>query len=264
MAVLDWAPEQYLQFKQERTQPSLDLVARISLEDPESIIDIGCGPGNSTRILRERWPHAEIIGIDKSEKMIGRARADYPDQTWIIGDAASLETDRTFDLVFSNAVIHWIPDHESLLRRLFKLVNKRGILAIQVPANQESPLYKIIIKIARSARWSPSTSGREQLITYHNAEYYYNLLVSRTREIALWETTYHHILNSHQELIEWYRSTAMKPYLDSLRNDGERAHFEKEVLDECKAYYPLQSDGRILYPFKRLFFTARNSGNGKK
>jgi trans-aconitate 2-methyltransferase len=255
--VREWDPEQYLQFEHERTQPSIDLVARIPLEDPQTIIDIGCGPGNSTQILRKRWPQADIIGLDKSAKMIERARTDYPDQTWIVGDASTLAPDHRYDIVFSNAVIHWISDHHRLLLRLFNIVEKNGILAIQVPANHESPLYRIILNVARSGKWSRFTSGAEGLITYHAAEYYYNELAPLTKDIVLWETTYYHILKSHQDLVAWYKSTAMKPLLESLPADSDREEFEQEVLTECKKQYPLQSDGRILYPFKRLFFIAR-------
>ncbi len=255
----DWDPQQYLQFEHERTQPSIDLVARISLENLKSIIDIGCGPGNSTQILRKRWPHADVVGLDKSPKMIERARTDHPEQAWAIGDASTLATDRKYDLVFSNAAIHWIPNHHLLIPRLFQLVNPNGMLAIQVPANYESPLYKIILNVARSRKWSAFTSGDDAPITYHNAEYYYNQLVSLTQDIVLWETTYYHILKSHQDLVAWYKSTAMKPILEKLPTDATREEFEHMVLAECKEQYPSQSDGRILYPFMRLFFTARRT-----
>lgn len=253
----EWDPYQYLQFKRERTQPSIDLVARIQMDDPRTIIDIGCGPGNSTQILLRRWPHADILGLDKSEKMIQKARQDYPHQKWIVGDASTLDTHQTYDIVFSNAAIHWIPRHEILLQRLFQKVNENGILAIQVPTNQESPLYKAILRVSKSGKWNTFTTGREAAITYHSAEYYYGQLSLYTKEITIWETIYYHIMNSHQELIDWYKSTAMKPYLDSLPTDESRAEFEKEILIECKAAYSLQRDGKILYPFKRLFFTAR-------
>jgi trans-aconitate 2-methyltransferase len=257
--VREWDPQQYLQFEHERTQPSIDLVARIPLEDPETIIDIGCGPGNSTQILRKRWPRADIVGLDNSEKMIERALKDHPGQKWMIGDASTLEPDQQYDLVFSNAAIHWVPDHHELVPRLFCLVKKGGILAIQVPANNESPLYKIILNVSRSSKWSAFTAGHEDLITYHASEYYYDLLVSLTQDIALWETTYYHILKSHQDLVAWYKSTAMRPLLESLPTDDDRAEFEQEVLTRCKEQYPPQSDGRILYPFKRIFFIARKT-----
>ncbi len=258
----DWDPEQYLRFQGERTQPSIDLAARIPLDDPRSIIDVGCGPGSSTRVLRKRWPHADIIGIDKSEKMIQRARRDYPGQKWVVGDASTFETPSSFDIVFSNAAIHWIPQHEILLRQLFRMLKGNGVLAVQVPANQESPLFRAILRVSENGKWSAYTRGREAAITYHNPAYYYSQLSSYAKDISLWETIYYHIMNSHQDLIEWYQSTAMKPFLDSLPTDESREEFKGEILAECKASYPLQNDGKLLYPFKRLFFTARKPADG--
>jgi trans-aconitate 2-methyltransferase len=253
----DWNPDQYLQFKDERTQPSIDLVARIRMDYPKTIVDIGCGPGNSTQVLLKRWPRADILGIDSSDAMIQRAREDYPHQKWAVADAANITTRQTYDIVFSNAAIHWIPEHDLLLQRLFQIVNENGILAVQVPANQESPLYKAILRVSRSRKWRAFTNGREESITYHNADYYYGQLVLYAKEIVIWETIYYHIMKSHEELIDWYKSTAMKPFLDSLPNDECRQEFKKEVLHECRTAYPFQRDRRILYPFKRLFFTAR-------
>lgn len=126
-------------------------------------------------------------------------------------------------------------------------------MAIQVPANYESPLYKILQSVAQSSKWGAFTSGYDKLITYHNAEYYYNRLVSLTQDIALWESIYYHILKSHQDLVAWYKSTAMKPILEKLQTDDDREEFEQTVLAECKKQYSPQTDGRILYPFKRLF-----------
>jgi len=261
----EWNPDQYLQFKCERTQPSIDLVARIQMDDPKTIIDIGCGPGNSTQILLKRWPNADILGIDSSEAMIQRARQDYPHQKWVVADAATLTTRLTYDIVFSNAAIHWIPRHDLLLQRLFQIVNENGILAVQVPANQESPLYKSILRVSKRGKWSEFTAGREYSITYHSADYYYGQLTLYAKDIAIWETIYYHIMKSHEELIDWYKGTAMKPFLDSLSDDQSREEFIREVLIDCQTAYPLQRDRRVLYPFKRLFFTARKSfGNQVK
>lgn len=172
---------------------------------------------------------------------------------------STLTTDRQYDIVFSNAAIHWIPDHHRLIPRLFQIVREDGILAVQVPANHESPLYKIIVNVARRSKWSAFTAGCDGLITYHPADYYYNELASLTQDIVLWETTYYHILKSHQDLVAWYKSTAMKPFLESLPADENREEFEQAVLTECKEQYLPQGDGRILYPFKRLFFTAHKT-----
>jgi trans-aconitate 2-methyltransferase len=253
----DWNPKQYLKFRNERTQPSIDLVARIMINAPKTIIDIGCGPGNSTQILYGKWPNADIVGLDSSQKMIEKARQDYPGQKWVVGDAAALDTDQKYDIVFSNATLQWVPDHHSLMPRLFNVLNKTGVLAVQVPANNESPLHKVLLSVAQDRKWKRYTSSCEKLLTYHNVEYYYNVLISLTENFDVWETTYHHVLESHEALLEWYRSTGMKPFLERLPDDVARAEFEKEILMQCKSFYPIQTDGKILYPFRRLFFTAK-------
>ena len=255
----DWNPQQYLKFKSERTQPSIDLVARIAINEPETIIDIGCGPGNSTQILHRRWPDADIVGLDSSQKMIEKARQDYPGQKWIVGHAADLDTKQKYDIVFSNATLQWVPNHDVLIPRLFDAVNKNGVLAVQVPANNESPLHKALYSVAQSRKWKGYTSGCEKLLTYHNAGYYYNVLIGLTENFDIWETTYYHVLGSHEAMLEWYSSTGMKPFLERLPDEEASNEFEQEILMQCQPLYPVQSDGKILYPFKRLFFTASKS-----
>jgi trans-aconitate 2-methyltransferase len=252
----DWDPEQYLKFKDERTQPSIDLVSRIKIKNVTSIIDIGCGPGNSTQILYQKWPSAEIVGIDNSEQMIKKAKEDYPHQKWFVADAASLETNTLYDIVFSNATLQWIPHHEILIPNLFKFVRNKGALAVQVPANNESPLHKALISVSSDDYWYRYTQGCEKLIHYHSSDYYFNLLSPLATELVLWETTYYHILPSHQGLIEWYESTGMRPFLDRLPNEESRTKFKNEVLRRCQDHFKIQNNRKILYPFKRIFFIA--------
>ena len=252
----DWNPEEYLKFKNERTQPAFDLVSRIKIEKANSIIDIGCGPGNSARILHQRWPSSEIVGIDSSEEMIRKAREDYPRQKWLIADAASFESNLSYDIVFSNAALQWIPNHENLIPNLFRFVRHKGALAVQIPANNESPLHKALISVALSDHWYRYTEGCDKLLNYQSSDYYYDLLTPLASEIELWETIYYHILPSHLELIEWYRSTGMRPFLDRLPDEDSRIKFEHDVLEGCKDNYKIQNSGKILYPFKRIFFIA--------
>jgi trans-aconitate 2-methyltransferase len=254
--VAGWDPQQYMRFGDERTQPSVDLVARIKLDNPASIVDLGCGPGNSTRVLKERWPLARVTGLDSSREMIDRARKEYPDGEWIVGDAAEVPLDHTFDLVFSNATLQWIPDHEALVPRLFRTVNPGGALAVQVPANQESPLHRALVSVAEKPEWRQYTARCDNLLHYHTGEYYYGLLYPLTTSTVLWETTYFHILESQRDIVEWYKGTGMRPYLESLPDDARRAAFENEVLEACRSSYPVQGNGKVLYPFKRVFFIA--------
>jgi trans-aconitate 2-methyltransferase len=252
----DWNPQLYLQYGKERTQPSRDLVARIQLDNPGSIIDLGCGPGNSTQILKERWPHADITGLDKSPGMIEKAGKDYPDQKWIVGDVASMEGEQQYDLVFSNATLQWLPDHHLLIPKLFRLVKPNGVMATQLPANQNSPLHQLLIATSRKRKWSSYTEGVEKLLTYNNAGFYYDAFSSIAKSVAIWETIYYHIYNSHQDLIDFYKSTGMKPILERLPDDQARHEFEAELLGEYQKIYPLQNDGKILAPMRRLFIVA--------
>ena len=260
----DWNPQQYLKFEKERTQPSIDLVSRISLEDPRTIIDIGCGPGNSTQILHKRWPLADIVGIDNSAAMIERARADYPMQQWEVRDAACPAPGRRYDIVFSSATLQWVPDHDVLMPLLFEMVNSNGILAIQVPANIDSPFFRIMLRVGANAKWGKYTAGCEKLLTYHTAEFYYNKLGTLTQDIDIWKTTYFHSMRSHRDLTAWHKSTGMRPFLDKLPDDGARQKFEDDIVAECEASYPVQSDGNILYLFDRLFLIAGKNRQRQK
>jgi len=252
----EWNPHQYLKFVSERTQPSIDLASRINIENPKSIIDIGCGPGNSTQVLRDRWPEAKTVGLDSSERMIGKAKKDYPESEWIIADASTFTFERKYDIVFSNAAIQWMPGHESLILKFFQVVEDGGVLAVQVPADSESPLRQALLSVSSNPKWSRFTSGAEKLITYHSADYYYNILTSVSTKLEIWETVYYHILNSHTDLVEWYKGTGMRPFLEKIPDEASRKEFEDDVLVKCKASYEIQKDGKVLYPFRRIFFTA--------
>lgn len=252
----DWSPEQYLKFGSERTQPSIDLVTKIRVDRAESVIDIGCGPGNSTQVLRLRWPHAGITGLDSSREMIEAARESFPREKWIIGDASKLDRGESYDIVFSNAVLQWIPDHGALVPRLFSLVRRGGAMAVQVPANGRSPLHRALLSVARRPEWRGFTAGCEQLIHYHGPAYYYGLLRPLASRVELWETSYYHVLSGHGALIEWYKGSGMRPFLERLPDQSARAAFENEVLDACRPFYPVRKRGEILYPFRRLFFIA--------
>lgn len=254
-----WDPKQYLKFENERTQPSIDLTARIGIEKPGMIIDIGCGPGNSTAVLKQRWPNAQITGLDNSIEMIKKAGSLYPEGTWVLGDIVNFKSDHLFDIVFSNATLQWIHSHEVLLPKLFELVSEKGVLAVQVPANGDSPLYQGLLSTARTTKWSTFLNECEGLLNYRTAEYYYPILASLSKKFDLWQTIYYHKLLSHRDLIEWYRGTGMKPYLDKLDSAEARNAFEKEILERCVDFYPLQKDGTVLYPFKRTFFIIKKN-----
>lgn len=257
--VEDWNPELYLKFRNERTQPSVDLVNRIQIGfEPENIIDIGCGPGNRGQILFERWPNAKFLGIDSSQKMIEKAIADHPDKSWQIADAAIYQSETKYDIVYSNATIQWIPNHEQLIGHLYDLLTARGVLAVQIPKFRDMIISKDIDNVANKIKWRKLTEHCSQLYTHHDYNFYYDVLSSIFVSIEMWETFYLHVLDSHKLIVEMIKSTGMKPYLDSLNNEFEKEEFENDVLTEVVNHYPAQSNGKVIFPFKRLFMIGFN------
>ena len=250
-----WNPELYLQFANERTQPSLDLVARIALGNPSRIADLGCGPGNSTQVLHRRWPNAEIFGLDNSPEMIASAQTQFPTQKWLCEDAATWHAETPFDLVFSNALLHWLPNHEILFPHLMTQVARGGAFAVQVPEHYDSPFQKCTLELARQARWSERLEPATRALTRGSASFYYDLLQPLSARIDLWETEYLHVMDDAQSIVRWFQSTGLRPYLAELTDD-EQTDFLLELGAACEAAYTRQRDGRVLFAFRRLFFVA--------
>ena len=250
----DWQPNQYLKFANERTQPSIDLVSHINLSNPRKIIDIGCGPGNSTQVLVNKWPNAQVLGIDNSPAMIEKAKSDYPNQQWKIMDANNLDLNEKYDLVFSNATIQWLPNHDELIKILASLTKDKGALAIQLPFYLNMPISKEVAKVAAKEKWLAKTNGCFDNFYVYQVGYYYDVLYPLFDRVELWETSYFHVMDSHMALMEMIRTTGMKPYLDRLNSDIEKVEFENEILDRLKTVYPKQKNGKVLFPFERIFF----------
>jgi trans-aconitate 2-methyltransferase len=256
MTKKDWNPDLYLKFGKERIQPSIDLVSRIHFKEPRSIIDIGCGPGNSTQVLFEKWPGSKIIGVDNSPAMIEKAKEEYPTIEWRIFDAGKDTMKEKFDIVFSNATIQWIPDHEGLLVKLSRLLNENGLLAVQLPLFWDMPLGRSIAHIAGQKRWTEATDSVKDLFTINNYSFYYDHLSELFESIEIWQTDYMHVMKSHYSILEMIRSTGLRPYIEQLENETDRKDFEELVLKSIESEYPSQHDGKVLFPFKRLFFIA--------
>lgn len=250
----DWNPELYLKFKEERTQPAIDLAGRINVENPEKIMDVGCGPGNSTNILSSRWPESEIIGIDNSASMIESAQKNYPEIEWRVEDVTRMETREKYDIIFSNATIQWIKDQEKLIKDLVKMLKDNGALAVQVPQYPNMPISLAIERVSLNKRWEEQTSQANNDFTFHPCDYYYDILSAELESITMWETSYFHIMHSHQNIVEMIKSTGMRTFLDRLDTREEKIEFEKDVLREITRAYPARKDGNVLFPFERLFF----------
>ena len=250
----DWNPELYLKFRNERTQPSIDLVSRIDIESPQSIIDIGCGPGNSTQVLAGRWSGSRIAGLDNSPSMIEKAKNDYPSQEWILADVMDIDPSVKYDIVFSNATIQWIPDHKQLIDSMWKMVNENGVIAVQMPLYNEMPVCGAVEQAA-SGIW-PRLDNVMDIFTFHEPGYYYDVLSYLSGKIDMWVTDYLHIMDSHKSIIEMIKSAGLKPYLDRLESESDKLEFESAALRNIMEAYPAQENGRVIFPFKRLFFIA--------
>jgi trans-aconitate 2-methyltransferase len=253
----DWDSTQYLKFENERTQPAIDLANRIQLDNPQRILDIGCGPGNSTLVLKQRFPHAYILGIDSSENMIAAARKKYPDLDFKACDASRdlSKLGNDFDVVFSNACIQWIPNHDKLLRNMMDILKIGGILAAQTPMNYQEPIHKIIGEVSQSNKWKADFANPRIFFNLTPSEYF-DLLCEISTDFSIWETIYYHTLKSHQDIMAWYRGTGLRPYLNALPDEKE-VIFEQDILEQVINSYPQQKNGDIIFKFPRLFFMAR-------
>jgi len=253
---MDWNSVQYLKFKAERTQPAVDLANRISVVNPKKILDAGCGPGNSTQVLYNKYPDAYILGVDNSEDMIRAAKANYPELDFrlcdISRDLSCLDND--FDIVFSNACIQWVPDHRNLLKNLLNLLNSNGVLAVQIPMNYNEPVHKAIGELVSTEKWKEYFTETSVFHTLSQGEYY-DLLSEISGEFSIWETVYYHVMKSHNDILEWYRGTGLRPYL-SVLPDEKKAEFESDMLQILVRRYPRQKNGDIIFRFPRFFFIA--------
>ncbi len=256
----EWNSNQYLKFKDERTQPCKDLISRLDLSDVKSMLDIGCGPGNSTAELRNKNDNAYILGIDSSENMIDKARQLYKNIDFRICDAASeLSNMQKFDVVFSNACLQWIPNHKVLLSEMFSLLNPNGVMAVQIPVNHDEPIQKIVSELAESPKYKGKLDMQPRVFYMYSAEEYYDILSGLTKEFNIWKIIYHHTMKSHSDIIEWYKGTGLRPYLQALPCDEDRASFEADVYEMVQQSYPVQKNGDVIFRFPRLFFTATKS-----
>lgn len=248
----DWNPEKYLLFKKQRTQPAIDLANRVRDCGAKTIVDIGCGPGNSTAVLKDVFPHANILGIDNSASMISKAKEKYSSLAFSVCSAEDLTG--TYDLLFSNACLQWIPNHEVLIPQLMRKLTGNGVLAVQMPMNLNEPLFCIIKEVAADSKWNFENVYFEKNDTLSPQEYF-DLLSSCSSNFELWETVYYHAMPSHEHLIEWVRSTRLRPYLDVL-DEKQKTEFENEILTRTRSAYPFTASGEVILKFRRFFFAA--------
>lgn len=248
----NWNPSQYLKFKNQRTQPAVDLATRTLKYNPKTVADIGCGPGNSTFVLKQLFPNSDITGIDSSPEMILKAKKEYPDIKFEIGDATALSG--KYDLIFSNACLQWVPDHSTLIPSLMNSLNDGGVLAVQIPMNSDEPLFKLINGISKESKWDLGNAKLQPNETLTPPEYF-NILSKCSSQFDIWETKYYHSMPDHKSLVEWVKGTRLRPYLEYL-SEEKGAEFENEIVKRSKALYPVTDNGSVVLGFRRFFFTA--------
>ncbi|KLK90621.1 trans-aconitate methyltransferase [Microvirga vignae] len=253
----DWNAGQYLKFEDERTRPSVDLLRRVPLSDPQHCVDLGCGPGNSTELLIRRFQAAQIRGLDNSPGMLAKARERLPGLTFEEADIATWQPKERFDLIFANAVLQWIPDHPGLLSRLVSFLRNGGFLAVQMPNNLNEPSHRLMEQIAHEGPWATkltsASAAKEKIGSFED---YYAWLQHAGCTVDIWQTTYVHPLDGADAIVEWFRSTGLKPYLDPLSPE-EQAQYLGRYKEEIARAYPAQADGKVLLRFPRLFFVAQ-------
>jgi trans-aconitate 2-methyltransferase len=250
-----WDPERYLTYADERGRPFLELVSRIEAQAPASVVDLGCGPGNLTTLLRDRWPDADIAGVDSSPEMIERARDADPTITFEVGDLRTWAAEADpFDVLVSNATLQWLPDHLDLLPALVSRVEPGGWFAFQVPGNFEEPSHTIRRDLAAEEPYAAHTKG-VAVPSSHDPHVYLDSLASLGCRVDAWETTYLHVLTGDEPVFTWVSGTGARPTLQVLP-DELRPAFEEEFRRRLRAAYP-ERGGRVVLPFRRVFVVAR-------
>lgn len=251
----DWNPILYERFLQDRTKPSIDLANHITIQ-PQSVFDLGCGTGNSTDVLARKFPNAAIIGEDHSDAMLTKARENHPLLKFISFHAETdWDTLPCFDLIFSNACIQWIPQHQRLIPLMMSHLKDGGQLAVQFPVQTAHPFHQLTRQIAHSEKWQ-SKFHTEVQYNVLTKEAYFDILSSCTCDFELWQTNYCHRMPSHQSIVDWFQSTGLQPYLSQL-TAAEQIHFAQDILHELRNVYPVRANGELLFEFPRLFFVAK-------
>jgi trans-aconitate 2-methyltransferase len=250
----DWSPSTYLKFEDERTRPARDLLAEVRLDAPGRVIDMGCGPGNSTELLVERFAGAEVIGLDNSPNMLAKARERLPKVRFEVADASTWVPDERTSLVFANAIYQWIPGHIDALQNVVDALPEGGVLAVQMPDNVGEPSHQLMRQIAADGPWADilQDAARDPLPPVRT---YYDALKPHAARLDIWHTAYNHVLADADAIVEWVSATGLRPFVDPLSPE-HRAEFLSRYKAAIAKAYPSVVDGKVLLRFPRLFMIA--------
>ncbi|MBA4271597.1 MAG: trans-aconitate 2-methyltransferase [Pseudomonas sp.] len=254
---MSWSAKQYVAFEDERTRPARDLLAAIPTAEARSVVDIGCGPGNSTELLVQRFPGATVSGLDSSADMIAAARKRLPQLQFDVAEIDRWADEGPFDVIFANAVLQWVPDHAALLPALASRLAEGGSLAIQMPDNLNEPSHRLMREVAANGPWaSKLADAAGQRTDMASASEYFSMLRPHCARVDVWRTTYYHQLSDGAAgVVEWFKGSGLIPFLSPL-TESERAQYLEQYLAEVEKAYPALADGSVLLPFPRLFIVA--------
>ncbi|WP_460356537.1 MULTISPECIES: trans-aconitate 2-methyltransferase [unclassified Pseudomonas] len=254
---MSWSARQYVAFEDERTRPARDLLAAIPTVQARSVVDIGCGPGNSTELLVQRFEQAQVRGLDSSPDMVNAARKRLPQLQFEVAEIDSWGDQGPFDVIFANAVLQWVPDHATLLSALAAKLSDGGSLAIQMPDNLNEPSHRLMREVAANGPWAAKLADAAgQRTEMASASDYFSMLRPHCARVDVWRTTYHHQLSGGAAgVVEWFKGSGLIPFLSPLSGE-EQAQYLQQYLAAVSEAYPALPDGSVLLPFPRLFIVA--------
>lgn len=256
---MSWDPAQYLKFAGERMRPAVDLLARVPLEAPATVVDLGCGAGNLAPLILARWQSTKLTGVDSSPEMLARARAEHPRAEFVQADIARWRPAAPVDVIYSNAALHWIEEHGTLMVALLESLAPGGVLAVQMPRNFRAPSHSTIAQTIEQGPWRAKLEPHLRRDPVAEPAHYWRLLEDRAASLEIWETEYLQVLSGENPVAEYTKGSWLKQFLDRLE-PAERAAFEADYRRRVAPHYPREADGRTLFPFRRLFVVARRKG----
>ncbi|MGY8960436.1 MAG: methyltransferase domain-containing protein [Alphaproteobacteria bacterium] len=250
-----WDPGQYLAFAGPRMQPAVDLLTRTHHDNPKTVLDLGCGPGNITPLLQQRWPGAAISGVDNSDEMLTRARAAVPDVEFSNLDIATWEPTQQYDVLFSNAALQWVKGHTTLFPKVIDMVAPGGVAAIQIPRNFDAPSHTLMTNVINDGPWTDLLTPVRDDMPTERPEFYYDLLSPLVKTLDIWETEYLQVLDGENPVAEYTKGSWLMRFLSYL-DEPEKSEFEAKYRALIQEAYPKRADGKTLFPFRRQFILA--------
>jgi trans-aconitate 2-methyltransferase len=255
-----WDPAQYERYKAYRDRPALDLMVQVPADlEPREIWDLGCGAGEHAALLKRRHPRAKVHGLDSSAEMLKSARARTEDVDWVQGPFETWSPEIPPDLIFTNAALHWAPDHGRLFPRLVGFLAPGGVFACQAPLSHSAGWYDLLRDTIAERPWAERLASVQGTQPVAAPEAYYDWLAPSCSSVDIWSTTYLHVLTGEDPVVDWMKGTGLRPYLQAFSSEIERDQFVDAYRVRVSRAFPKRPDGTTLFPFPRLFVLARRA-----